>query len=522
MAGSDRPRTATMALRRPHTADMMGAGRHSPLRRLSKRLFGATFCGATKGGEKAARGDGYQELRNMDVSSATTSIYSFDKSGRFTGSTTDTKLSGSYNETRAGERKRKEEAAKVASLREQGLTDDEIRTELEREAAQRRNEMNMMEKAGDMIAGAWLSMNNTLGQWGRDVAAMVSEFGEKAGNFFAHGQFATDDERTAMYMQYLAYQNNPVQMVSNGDGSDLASQLLMKSMEERQKFYEKMGDIEDYKDIALKVEIQAALGEFDRQLQAQSKGMGEAFAYLDKQGYFDNQRNVRNGIDIDYDKNGNIIKTVENFSENGKTVKDIVHIFDNGQSSMMANFYDSSGSNIFETQHFKYDMDTGTYDYQYRDTKFRDENGNVYPDQKQPNDWMCVVTTYANMMGMTPQQVDALLRSYKDGYVGDSGREMNIERFSKDANVDKRLIIKENHPDDVLRNTLDRNAESQRLTEIRFQYHSVMLSGARYDANDNILAYLIHDPGRSANGTVNRNTLWSPTWQKVKKVRWLE
>ena len=63
MAGSDRPRTATMALRRPHTADMMGAGRHSPLRRLSKRLFGATFCGATKGGEKAARGDGYQELK---------------------------------------------------------------------------------------------------------------------------------------------------------------------------------------------------------------------------------------------------------------------------------------------------------------------------------------------------------------------------------------------------------------------------------------------------------------------------
>ncbi|HPO46729.1 MAG TPA: hypothetical protein PK875_13150, partial [Spirochaetota bacterium] len=65
----------------------MRARRHSPLRRLSKRLFGATFCGVTKGGEKTARGDGYQELRNMDVSSATSSTYSFDKSGRFTGST---------------------------------------------------------------------------------------------------------------------------------------------------------------------------------------------------------------------------------------------------------------------------------------------------------------------------------------------------------------------------------------------------------------------------------------------------
>ena len=63
MAGSDRPRTATMALRRPHTAGSLKTEKHSPLRRLSKRLFGATFCGATKGGEKAARGDGYQELK---------------------------------------------------------------------------------------------------------------------------------------------------------------------------------------------------------------------------------------------------------------------------------------------------------------------------------------------------------------------------------------------------------------------------------------------------------------------------
>jgi len=244
---------------------MMRARRHSPLRRLSKRLFGATFCGVTKGGEKTARGDGYQELRNMDVSSATSSTYSFDKSGRFTGSTTDTKLSGSYNETRAGERKRKEEAAKVASLREQGLTDDEIRTELEREAAQRRNEMNMMEKAGDMIAGAWLSMNNTLGQWGRDVAGMVSEFGERTGNLFAHGQFATDSERTAMLMQYLSYQNNPILMASAGDGSDYATQLAMQNLGERQQFMEKFGDVEDYQDIAMKIATEAAFGEYQKQ-----------------------------------------------------------------------------------------------------------------------------------------------------------------------------------------------------------------------------------------------------------------
>ena len=51
-----------MALRRPHAAGSLKTERYSPLRRLSKRLF-ATFCGATKGGEKAARGDGYQELK---------------------------------------------------------------------------------------------------------------------------------------------------------------------------------------------------------------------------------------------------------------------------------------------------------------------------------------------------------------------------------------------------------------------------------------------------------------------------
>ncbi|MGV7929699.1 MAG: hypothetical protein AB2L13_12465 [Spirochaetota bacterium] len=177
--------------------------------------FNADFTGSQRGADKFGAsqtvGFGYNkdtgygitsrtsitygsDWRNMDVSSATTSTYSFDKSGRFTGSTTDTKLSGSYNETRAGERKRKEEAAKVASLREQGLTDDEIRTELEREAAQRRNEMNMMEKAGDMIAGAWLSMNGTLGQWGRDVAGMVSEFGESLGNWFTGNGLTTNKE----------------------------------------------------------------------------------------------------------------------------------------------------------------------------------------------------------------------------------------------------------------------------------------------------------------------------------------
>ena len=63
MAGSDRSGTSMMALRRPHAAGSLKTERHSPLRHLSTRLFGATFCGATKGGEKAARGDGYQELK---------------------------------------------------------------------------------------------------------------------------------------------------------------------------------------------------------------------------------------------------------------------------------------------------------------------------------------------------------------------------------------------------------------------------------------------------------------------------
>lgn len=201
----------------------------------------------------------------MDLNGTMSTTYSFDKSGRFTGSMTDTKFSSSYNDDRAAEQKRLEEASKAASFRERGLSEEEIRSELEREARQRRDEMGMMEKAGDMLAGAWLSMNNTLGQWGRDVAGKVREFGERAGNLFAHGQFAADSERTAMLMQYLSYQNNPILMASAGDGSDYATQLAMQNLGERQQFMEKFGDVEDYKDIAMKIATEAASGEYQKQ-----------------------------------------------------------------------------------------------------------------------------------------------------------------------------------------------------------------------------------------------------------------
>ena len=205
------------------------------------------------------------DWRNMDLNGTMSTTYSFDKSGRFTGSMTDTKFSSSYNDDRAAEQKRLEEASKAASFRERGLSEEEIRSELEREARQRRDEMGMMEKAGDMIAGAWLSMNNTLGQWGRDVAGKVREFGERTGNLFAHGQFAADSERTAMLMQYLSYQNNPILMASAGDGSDYATQLAMQNLGERQQFMEKFGDVEDYKDIAMKIATEAASGEYQKQ-----------------------------------------------------------------------------------------------------------------------------------------------------------------------------------------------------------------------------------------------------------------
>ncbi|MGV7929701.1 MAG: hypothetical protein AB2L13_12475 [Spirochaetota bacterium] len=232
--------------------------------------FNADFTGSQRGADKFGAsqtvGFGYNkdtgygitsrtsitygsDWRNMDVSSATTSTYSFDKSGRFTGSTTDTKLSGSYNETRAGERKRKEEAAKVASLREQGLTDDEIRTELEREAAQRRNEMNMMEKAGDMLAGAWLSMNNTLGQWGRDVAGMVSEFGERVSNWAGDKGFNTDQEIVELYRKA-----NREILSANGslsDSANSADRAWAESMEARNKLKEQ-GLIDENGNLVLK------------------------------------------------------------------------------------------------------------------------------------------------------------------------------------------------------------------------------------------------------------------------------
>ena len=93
----------------------------------------------------------------------------------------DTTVNASFNNERANSELRKQGDGKL---------DDEVR----REAEQRRDEMNMMEKAGDWLAGAWLSMNNTIGQWGRDVADMVSEFGERAMNWAGGEGFNTNTE----------------------------------------------------------------------------------------------------------------------------------------------------------------------------------------------------------------------------------------------------------------------------------------------------------------------------------------
>jgi hypothetical protein len=80
--------------------------------------------------------------------------------------------------------------------------------------------MNWMEKAGDMIAGAWLSMNNTLGQWGRDVAAMVSEFGERVSNWAGDRGFNTNTEIAVNWALLAAGYDVPMmQMAAAGQGT---------------------------------------------------------------------------------------------------------------------------------------------------------------------------------------------------------------------------------------------------------------------------------------------------------------
>jgi len=75
-------------------------------------------------------------------------------------------------------------------------------------------------KAGDMIAGAWLSMNGTLGQWGRDVAGMVSDFGEQIGNLFSGDGFKTDGEIEAVQWALMTagLDGNSIQLATNDGG----------------------------------------------------------------------------------------------------------------------------------------------------------------------------------------------------------------------------------------------------------------------------------------------------------------
>ena len=138
------------------------------------------------------------DWRNMDVGANTNMTINFGRDGSFGGVVCDTTVNASFNNERANSELRKQGDGKL---------DDEVR----REAEQRRDEMNMMEKAGDWLAGAWLSMNNTLGQWGRDVADMVSDFGERAGNWARHGQFTTDDSAVIQRIRDIEVSQTVVQ-----------------------------------------------------------------------------------------------------------------------------------------------------------------------------------------------------------------------------------------------------------------------------------------------------------------------
>ncbi len=111
----------------------------------------------------------------------TTNTFTFDRNGGLTGAGIDASMRYTYDNYR--------------NMREKSERTDKELTDAERTAAERtREEMGWMERVEDMLSGAFLSMNNTIGQWGKDVADMVSDFGESLGNWASGDGFNTNKE----------------------------------------------------------------------------------------------------------------------------------------------------------------------------------------------------------------------------------------------------------------------------------------------------------------------------------------
>ncbi len=111
----------------------------------------------------------------------TTNTFTFDRNGGLTGAGIDASMRYTYDNYR--------------DMREKSERTDKELTDAERADAERtREEMGWMERVEDMLSGAFLSMNNTIGQWGKDVADMVSDFGESLGNWASGDGFNTNKE----------------------------------------------------------------------------------------------------------------------------------------------------------------------------------------------------------------------------------------------------------------------------------------------------------------------------------------
>ena len=124
------------------------------------------------------------------------------------------------------------------------------------------------------------------------------------------------------------------------------------------------------------------------------------------------------------------------------------------------------------------------------------------------------------MTGKSRDEVYLLLKSEN---AIDVNNNMIIKRFADALNKDIMPLKPEtNMTDNQIRSILDNNLNTDARTEIRFDGHSTMISGVRYDSEGNITNYLMNDPGRKTNTTINRTTLTNPEWGKIQKTRWLE
>jgi len=153
----------------------------------TKETAGKQFGGTQTFGLGYNEDSGYRLTASTNVKTAgglranTTNSFSFDKDGTFSGAAIDASMRFTY--------------VNYQDMRERSKRTDEEMSAAEREAAERaREEMGWFDRAADMLSGAWLSMNGTLGQWEKDITKMISDFGESLGNWFTGDGFYTNNE----------------------------------------------------------------------------------------------------------------------------------------------------------------------------------------------------------------------------------------------------------------------------------------------------------------------------------------